>query len=115
MRRGTTTMKMISSTSTTSTSGVILISDCRLESESSLLNSMMSVSPRLGSGALGDQPDPAEAGLIEREHGLPDRPELEPSVASDHDLRVRLAAHRRAEGFSEMLGGDRLIVDPQPA
>src|SRR5262249_55051703 len=38
MRSGTTTMKMISSTSTTSTSGVMLISDCRLDPESLLLN-----------------------------------------------------------------------------
>src|SRR5512143_634867 len=114
MRRGTTTMKMISSTSTTSTSGVMLISDCRSEPEAPV-SSCMSVSPRLCAGALGDQPHPAVAGLLDREHGLPDLAEVEPCVAADHDLGVRLGAHRSAEAFAEMIGCDRLIVDPQPA
>src|SRR5216110_2113540 len=104
---------MISSTSTTSTSGVILISDCRLEPESLLLNCMMSLS--FCAGAPGDQPHPAEAGLLDREHGLPDLEELELCVASDYDPGVRLGAHRSLEGFAEMLGCDGLIVDPQPA
>src|SRR5438034_10626849 len=106
-------MKMISSTSTTSTSGVMLISDCRLEPESLLLNCMMSLS--FCAGALGDQPHPAEAGLLDREHGLPDLEELELCVASDYDPGVLLGAHRSLEGFAEMLGCDQLIVDPQPA
>src|SRR6266545_7028978 len=104
MRRGTTTMKMISSTSTTSTSGVMLISDCRLDPESPLLNSMTSVSPRPCAGALGDQPHPAEAGLLDREHGLSDLAAVERCVAPNHDLGVRLGAHRSAERFVEMLG-----------
>src|SRR5437867_2052936 len=106
-------MKMISSTSTTSTSGVMLISDCRLEPESLLLNCMMSLS--FHAGALGDQPHPAEAGLLDREHGLPDLEEIELCVASDYHPWVRLGAHRSVEGFAKMLGCDRLIVDPQPA
>src|SRR5438034_7273206 len=106
-------MKMISSTSTTSTSGVMLISDCRLEPESLLLNCMMSLS--FCAGALGDQPHPAEAGLLDREHGLPDLEELELCVASDYDPAVLLGAHRSLAGFAEMPGCDQLTVDPQPA
>src|SRR3989442_15535819 len=104
---------MISSTSTTSTSGVMLISECRLEPESLLLNCMMSLS--FCAGALGDQPHPAEAGLFDRDHDLPDLAEIELCIAPDHDLGVRLGAHRSVEGFAEMLGCDGLIVDPQPA
>src|SRR5215510_7060433 len=112
MRRGTTTINMINSTSTTSTSGVMLISDCRLEPES-LLNCMMSLS--FCAGALGDQSHPAEARLLDREHGLPDLEEIELCVASDNNPRVRLGARRSIEGFAELLGCDGLIVDPQPA
>src|SRR5260370_40577862 len=115
MRSGTTTMKMISSTSTTSTSGVRLISDCRPDPEALLLSSMTSLSPRPCDRALGDQPHPAEAGLLDCEHDLPDLEEVELCVAPDHDLGVRLGAHRSAKGFAEMLGCDRLILDPQPA
>src|SRR6185436_12502579 len=108
-------MKMISSTSTTSTSGVMLISDCRLVP---LLISMNSVSLRclgLGSGALGDQPDAVEAGLVDRDHGIADLADGEPRVAADHDLGVRFFARRGAEALAEILERDRLIVDPQPA
>src|SRR6266702_1495795 len=104
---------MISSTSTTSTSGVMLISECRLQPESLLLNCMMSLS--FCAGALGDQPHPAEAGLLDREHDLPDLAEIELCIAPDHDPGVRLGAHRSVEGFAEMLGCDGPIVDPQPA
>src|SRR5215467_9375989 len=112
MRSGTTTINMISSTSTTSTSGVMLISDCRLEPESLLLNCMMSLS--FCAGALGDQPHPAEAGLLDRDHGLPDLAEIEFCIAPDYDPGVRLSAHGSAERFVEMLRFDGLIVDPQP-
>src|SRR5262249_3306941 len=112
MRSGTTTINMISSTSTTSTSGVMLISDCRLEPES-LLNCIMSVSLR--AGALGDQTHSMEAGLLDSEHRLPDLKEIQLCVASDYYPRVRLDTHRSAEGFAEMLGVDLPIVDPQPA
>src|SRR5262245_61769789 len=105
-------MKMISSTSTTSTSGVMLISECRLEPEPSL-NCMITASFLLGFGALGDQADPLEAGLLDGDHGLPDFAEMEPCVAFDHDLGVRSVAHRGVEAFAEMLGRHRLIVDPQ--
>src|SRR5262245_13742202 len=111
MRRGTTTMKMINSTSTTSTSGVMLISDCRLNSESSLLNCMMSFSPR--ASALRDQSHPAEPGLFDCDHGLPDLAEVEPCIAPDHNLGVLLSSHRSAEGLAELLGCDLLIIDPQ--
>src|SRR5215831_3486163 len=110
MRRGTTTMKMINSTSTTSTSGVMLISDCRLEPESPELNCMLSFSPR--AGAFGDQPHPAEPGFFDCDHGLPDLPEVEPCIALDNDLGFRLITHRGAEGVAELLGRDLLIVDP---
>src|SRR6185436_17592438 len=113
IRSGTTTMNMISSTSTTSTSGVMLISDCRLEPKSLLLNCMMSLS--FCARALGDQPHPAEAFLFDRNHDLPNLAEIQLCIAPDHDLGVRLGAHRRAESLVEMLGCDRLIVDPQPA
>src|SRR5215510_10279972 len=106
-------MNMISRTSTTSTSGVMLISDCRLEPESLLLNCMMSLS--LCAGALGDQPHAAEAGLLDRDHDLPDLAEIELCIAPDYDPRVRLAAHRSTESFVEMLGCDGPIIDPQPA
>src|SRR3989442_12490171 len=108
-------MKMISSTRTTSTSGVMLISECRSEPDTPLLSCMMSVSLRLGAGALGDQPHPVEAGLLDHEHGLPDFAEAEPRVAPDHDLEVRIVAGRGAQTFAETLDWDRLILDPQPA
>src|SRR5262245_28609946 len=108
-------MKMIRSTSTTSTSGVMLISDCSSEPRGPLLSCMVSVSPRLCAGTLGDQPDPVEAGLLDRVHGLPDLAEAEPGVAADHDLRVRPRARRRAESFAKTLRSDLLVLDPQAA
>src|SRR5206468_464366 len=104
-------MKMISSTSTTSTSGVMLISDCRVELESSVLNCMMSLSP--SPNGLGDQAHPAEAGLLDCEHGLPDLAEAELCVGADHDLRVRLGTRCNAKGFAEMVGCDLPVIDPQ--
>src|SRR2546426_4999212 len=113
IRSGTTTINMISSTSTTSTSGVTLISDCRLEPESLLLNCMMSLP--FGAGALGDQPPPAEAGLLARENALPALAKIELCTAPDHAFGVRLGARRSAESFAEILGSDGPIIDPQPA
>src|SRR5215471_9809355 len=113
MSRGTTTMNMISSTSTTSTSGVMLISDCRSEPVESRLSCMISLS--LCAGALGDQTHSAEAGFLDCFHNLPDLEEIKLCIAPDHDLGVRLDAHRNAEGVAELLGCDVLIVDPQPA
>src|SRR6516225_9393263 len=113
MRRGTTTMNMISSTSTTSTSGVMLISDCRSEPGAPWLSCIISIS--LCAGAPGDQAHSAEAGLLDHVHRLPDLAEVKLSVAPDHDLGVRLGAHRLDEGFRELLGWDQLIVDPEPA
>src|SRR6185437_13297403 len=115
MSSGTTTMKMISSTSTTSTSGVMLISDCRLDPESPLLNSITSFSLRACVGALGDQPHSVEPGLLDRLHGLSDLAEVKLCVAPDHDLGVRLRGYGSVEGVAELLGCDLLIVDPQPA
>src|SRR5215469_13958132 len=111
MRSGTITMKMISSTSTTSTSGVTLISDCRLDPESPLLNSITSISPPCAA-ALGDQPHPPEAGLLDRLHGLSDLAEVELGVAPDHDLGIRLGGYCSAEGVAELLDRDLPIVDP---
>src|SRR5215471_9411855 len=107
-------MKMISSTSTTSTSGVMLISDCSVFSESPL-NCMISVSLRLVPGALGDQPHAMEAGRLDGEHGLPDLVEMKACVGFDHDLGVGLVPHRGPQAFAELAGRDRLIADPQPA
>src|SRR5260370_4260083 len=90
MRSDTTTINMISSTSTTSTSGVMLISDCRLEPESLLLNCMMSLS--FCASALGDEPNAAEAGLLDRDHDLSNLAEIELCITPDHDLGVRLRA-----------------------
>src|SRR5258708_15730664 len=104
---------MISRTSTTSTSGVMLMSDCRLEPESLLLNCMMSLSLR--ADALGDQPHSGEALLLNCNNDLPALAEIELCIALDHDPGVRLGAHRSAESLVEMLGCDGLIVDPQPA
>src|SRR5712664_4812245 len=86
---------MISSTSTTSTSGVMSLSFC--------------------ASALGDEPNAAEAGLLDRDHDLSNLAEIELCITPDHDLGVRLGAHRSVEGFAEMLGCDGLIVDPQSA
>src|SRR5438132_11465208 len=113
MRRGTTTMNMISSTSTTSTRGVMLISDCRPLPDSPWLSCMISVS--LCAGALGDQPHTAEAGLFDHEHRLPDLAKVKLAVAADHDPGVRHGAHRFNKGFAEMPGVDLPLVDPQPA
>src|SRR5579859_6228111 len=115
MSSGTTTMKMISSTSTTSTSGVMLISDCRLDPESPLLNSIISFSSRVCVAALGDQPHPPESGLLDGLHGLSDLAEVELCVAPDHDLGIRLGGYCNAEGVAELLGFDLPIVHPQPA
>src|SRR5215831_5101839 len=112
MRSGTMTMKMISSTSTTSTSGVTLISDCRLDPESPLLNSITSFSPRPCAAALGDQPHPPEAGLLDRLHGLSDLAEVELGVAADHDLGIRLSGYCSAEGVAELFGCDLPVIDP---
>src|SRR5215471_7987067 len=109
------TMKMISSTSTTSTSGVTLISDCRPDPESPLLNSIASLSSRPGAGALGDQPHAAEAGLLDRLHGHADRAEVELGVAPDHDFGIRLGGYCSAEGVADLLGCDQFIVDPYHA
>src|SRR5262245_49517568 len=106
-------MKMISSTSTTSTSGVMLISDCSLEPEP--MACMISVSLRLSTMGVGDQPHSVEAGLLDRQHGLPDLVEVEPRVTPEHDPGVRLVAHRGMKAFTETIGCDRLIVDPQTA
>src|SRR5215470_70817 len=103
---------MISRTSTTSTSGVMLISDCNLEPDSLLLNCMMSLSFCVG--ALSDQPYATEACLLDRDHRLPDLAEIELCIAPEHDLGVWLGAHHSAKSFVEMLDGDGLIVDPQP-
>src|SRR5262245_4218948 len=115
MRRGTTTMKMISSTSTTSTSGVMLISDCSPEPEAPPLTCMISASLRRLDGPLGDQTHTLEAGLFDRQHGRPDLAEAQPGVALDHDLGVQVGARRRAEALAETLWRDRLIVDPERA
>src|SRR5262245_33066540 len=104
---------MISSTSTTSTSGVMLISDCKLEPESLLLSCMMSLS--FCAGAFRDQPHSAEAGLLDREHGLTDLEEVELCVSADDDPGVLLSRRRGVKYFAELLGFDGPVVDPQPA
>src|SRR6185369_5349642 len=106
-------MKMISSTSTTSTSGVILISDCRLEPESPVLKCMMSFPS--GASGLGDQTYPAKTRLFDRCHGLPDLAEVELCVSPNHDFGIRLGTHCSAQGFAELLGWHLSIIDPQPA
>src|SRR5947199_10861020 len=103
---------MISSTSTTSTSGVILISDCRLEPESLLLNCMMSLS--FCASTLGDQPHPALTCLLDRDHDLANLAEIHVCITPDQGLGVRLGAHPCAVSYLEMLGCDRVVVDPQP-
>src|SRR5215510_2934109 len=101
MRRGTTTMKMISSTSTTSTSGVTFISDCSSTSDPPWI-CVSSVSPRLFLVcALGDQPQPVEAGPLDRDHGLPHLAEAKPRVAPEHHLAVGLRVRRNAETLVE--------------
>src|SRR5262245_17298309 len=108
--RGTTTMKMISSTSTTSTSGVTLISDCR-PLPGPVWSCMASALPRLG--ALGDQRDALKTRLLDRLHRVTDLAERETRVALEHDLGVRLRPHGRAEAVAEALGRDLLVLDPQ--
>src|SRR5262245_46082648 len=115
MRRGTTTMKMISSTSTTSTSGVMLISDCRFDPESPLLNSITLFPLRPCVAALGNQPHASEASLVDRLHGLADLAEVELGVAPDHYLGIRLGGHCRTEGVAELFVCDLLIVNPKLA
>src|SRR5438046_2303096 len=90
---------MISSTSTTSTSGVILISDCRLEPASLLLNCMMLLS--FCAITFGDQPHPAQTCLLDRDHDLANLAEIQLCITPDHDLGVRLCAHRSAASFVE--------------
>src|SRR5438270_11855738 len=108
-------MKMISSTSTTSTSGVMLISDCRLDPESPLLNSIISVSLRPCIATLGDQSHAPESGLLDSLHCLSDLAEAELCVAPDHDLGIRFGGYCSAERVAELLGCDLPIVNPQPA
>src|SRR5690348_11561336 len=114
MSSGTTTIKMISSTSTTSTSGVMLISDCRFDPESPLLNSMTSFSLRACVAALGDQPHSVETGLLNRLHGLSDLAEVKLCIAPDHDLGISLRGHRSVEGVAELIGCNLLVVNPKP-
>src|SRR5262245_65897716 len=102
-------MKMISSTSTTSTRGVTLISDC----SEVPLPICMSVPLRRVAGALGDESHALEAGRLERLHGLPDFAEVQPGVAADHDLGIRLVPYRGAQAVPEILGTDHLVVDVQ--
>src|SRR5690349_17610115 len=113
MRRGTTTMKMINNTSTTSTSGVMLISDCRPGPESPLLNCMPSLPPR--AGAFRDEPNAAEPGLFNSDHGFAHLSKVEPCIAADHDLGICFGAHRGAKRIAELFRCDLLIVDPHPA
>src|SRR6476646_801091 len=103
MSSGTTTIKMISSTSTTSTSGVMLISDCRLDPESPLLNSITLFSLCPCVAALGNQPHPAEAGLVDVLHCLPDLAEVKLCVAADHYLGICLGGYGSAERVAELL------------
>src|ERR1041384_2097951 len=103
---------MISSTSTTSTSGVMLISDCRPAPDASPLNC---ISFPLCAGALGDQPYATKAGLLDCEHGLTDLEEIELCVASYDDFGILLGTHRSLEGLTEMLGRNGVIVNPQAA
>src|SRR5262245_30429078 len=105
MSSGTTTMKMINSTSTTSTSGVMLISDCRPESEPPESN-CMSLSLRPCTSRLGDQPYPAKAGRLDRDHDVTHLAEVELRVAPDHDLRIRIVAHRLTEAVAEFFDCD---------
>jgi hypothetical protein len=67
------------------------------------------------SRALGDQPHARKAGLLDCVHGLPDLAEVELCVTSDHHLGVRICGYRRTKNIAELFGGDRMIVDPQPA
>jgi hypothetical protein len=99
---------MISNTSTTSTSGVMLISAWRLERELSL-RAVASA----GSRALRDQSYAAKAGLLDRDHGLPHFTEVEFRITADHDLGLRMGCHSSAEAVAELLGFNWLIVDPQ--
>src|SRR6185437_10036000 len=115
MRSGTTTIKMISSTSTTSTSGVMLISDCRLDPESPLLNSITLFSLRPSVAAFGNQPHAPETSLVDRLHGLSNLEEVKLRVTPDHYLGVRLSGYCCAESIAELLGCDLLIVNPQLA
>jgi hypothetical protein len=66
-------------------------------------------------GALSNQSDAAETGLLNRQHGVPDLAEIEICVSANHDLGVLLIAHRRAKAFAEVLERDRFIVDPKLA
>src|SRR5262245_2778008 len=100
MARGTTTIKMMSSTSTTSTSGVTLISDCRPALSAPALSCMASVPLRLG----GDQAHVLEAGVLHGDHRLPDLAEAEAGVALDDDLGVLHAARGQAEAVPEAVG-----------
>src|SRR5450755_2583297 len=115
MSSGTTTIKMISSTSTTSTSGVMLISDCRLDPESPLLNSITSISLRACAAALGDQPHSAETGLLDRLHGLADLAEVQLCIATNHDSGLRLRRYRSTQRVAELVGCNLLIVNPSSA
>src|SRR5258708_13043607 len=99
---------MISNTSTTSTSGVMLISDCRREPESLLLNCMVSLS--FCAGALSDQPHPAEALLLNCNHDLPNLAEIELCIAPYHDPGVRLGDHLSADVLVDMPDSDALIL-----
>src|SRR6185312_16759796 len=115
MRSRTTTIKMISSTSTTSTSGVMLISDCRLDPESPLLNSISSFSLGACVAALCNQPNSVETRLLDRLHGLSNLAEVKLCIAPDHDLGVRLRGYCSVEGVAELIGWNLLIIDPQCA
>src|SRR5262245_42290648 len=99
---GATTMKMISSTRTPATSGVMLISDCSPAPEPFPSTCMTSAS-LLVARALGDQTHAVEPGLLDVDHRLPDVAEAQPRVAADHYLGIRGRAGGGAQAVAELL------------
>src|SRR5687768_7700551 len=112
------TMKMISSTSTTSTSGVTLISLFRLDPPATF---MPIVRPPLArrSGALqpfalgGDQGRALEARLVDHLQGAADILVLEPPVGLDHHVLARRRVVDVGELSGELVLGHPVLADEQ--
>src|SRR6185436_4541534 len=118
---GITTMKMMSSTSTTSTSGVTLISLLRaLPPPTFMPMGRLPVLPRAALGGrhallVGLQADAREARLVDHPHHLAHFRVLEPAVGLDDDVLVGRALVDVLERRQQLVGRDPLVAEEDAA
>src|SRR5690242_10450948 len=106
---GVTTMKMMRSTSTTSTSGVMLISELGLPA--GLRWSLRAMSDLLVLDLLDAQADALRSGLARDLHHLADVAVGEALVALEEDLPARLGGELLSQSVSERVFGELIALD----